>query len=204
LMKLVVIGGHSRNIGKTSLAASLIAATPGIAWTAAKLTLFGHGICSADGEPCDCAVESPDHPFVVTAERDREGSSDTARLLRAGAKQVFWLRAPQDRLGEALPTLLERLERAPYVLLESNSVLDFLDPDVYVPLMDHGTTDFKASALRLSSRASAFAVVGSGEASRSWPGFDVELLQSRPWFAVAPPAYCSPDLVKFVRARLAA
>ena len=47
-MAIVVIGGHSRSVGKTSVVAGLIAALPELNWTALKITQFGHGICSAD------------------------------------------------------------------------------------------------------------------------------------------------------------
>src|SRR6266436_5467605 len=53
-MAVVVVGGHTRNIGKTSVVAGLIAALPERHWTAFKVTQFGHGMCSANGEPCDC------------------------------------------------------------------------------------------------------------------------------------------------------
>ena len=53
-MAIVVVGGHTRNIGKTSVVAGLIAAMPEMRWTAFKITQFGHGMCSANGEPCDC------------------------------------------------------------------------------------------------------------------------------------------------------
>ena len=43
-MSLIVIGGHSRNVGKTSVVAGLIAATPQLNWTAFKITQYGHGI----------------------------------------------------------------------------------------------------------------------------------------------------------------
>ena len=56
-MSLIVIGGHSRSVGKTSVVAGLIAALPEYNWTAMKITQHGHGICSADGEPCHCATD---------------------------------------------------------------------------------------------------------------------------------------------------
>ena len=66
-MSLVVVGGHTRNIGKTMVVANLIAALPQYNWTAMKITQHGHGICSAVGEPCDCAVEY-DHPYAISEE----------------------------------------------------------------------------------------------------------------------------------------
>ena len=40
-MALIVIGGHSRNVGKTSVVAGLIAALPEYNWTAFKITQHG-------------------------------------------------------------------------------------------------------------------------------------------------------------------
>ena len=59
----IVIGGQTRNIGKTSVVAGLIAALRERQWTAVKITQYGHGICSADGVPCDCATA--DHSWVI-------------------------------------------------------------------------------------------------------------------------------------------
>ncbi len=185
-MKLVVVGGQSRSVGKTSLACSLIRATPEYDWTAVKIAQFGHGICSADGKPCDCAVDDPEHPFALTVERDREGRSDTSRLLAAGASEALWLRVAQGRLADAMPLLRERLVGREYVLIESNSVVDYLEPDVYVSVVDDRVADFKPSARRLLDRADAIASVAGADGH----------------FAVEPPDYCSAELAAFVRARL--
>ena len=67
-MAIVVVGGHSRNIGKTSVVAGLIAALPELRWTAVKITQYGHGICSANGEACDCATADQARSVL-----DREG-----------------------------------------------------------------------------------------------------------------------------------
>lgn len=198
-MKRVVVGGQSRNIGKTSLAVSLISAMPELDWTAVKVTLFGHGICSQDGRPCDCAVDDPDHPFLISRETDSGGSSDTSRMLQAGARKALWVRAPQGRLGEAMPALEAHLRDDEHVLFESNSVLDFFTPDLYVVLLDPGVEDFKPSALRLLGRADAFAVSGS----TPWPDpLLSKVTAARPVFPVAPPLWISDKLAAFARDRL--
>src|SRR5205807_8048357 len=102
-MAVVVIGGHSRSVGKTSLVAGLIAALPEFQWTAAKVTQFGHGFCSANGEPCDCATDA--HEWAITEERDRSGISDSSRFLVAGATRALWVRTRQGMLAEAMPEL---------------------------------------------------------------------------------------------------
>ena len=82
-MAIVVVGGHSRSVGKTSVVASLIARLPQRNWTACKITQFGHGFCSANGEPCDCQTD--EHTIAISAERDPNTGTDSARFLAAGA-----------------------------------------------------------------------------------------------------------------------
>ena len=63
-MAIIVIGGHSRSVGKTSVVAGLISALPEFNWTAVKITQYGHGICSANGKACDCATA--DHSWAIS------------------------------------------------------------------------------------------------------------------------------------------
>jgi len=102
-MAIIVVGGHSRSVGKTSVVAGLIAALPELHWTAMKITQYGHGICSADGQPCECATD--DHSWAVTEERDHSGESDSSRFLVAGAARSLWVRTRQGMLAEAMPRL---------------------------------------------------------------------------------------------------
>src|SRR5512132_3578226 len=119
-MKLVMVGGHTRNIGKTSVVEGIIRATPELNWTAAKITQFGHGVCSVNGEACGCAVS--EHQFSITEERRRDTGTDTARFLAAGARRSLWVRTKQGELVTALPSFREELENDRFVIVESNSL----------------------------------------------------------------------------------
>ena len=123
-MPLIVIGGHSRSVGKTSVVAGLIAALPEYDWTALKITQYGHGVCSANGQPCHCATD--DHSWAISEEKDRSGKSDTSRFLAAGAVRAWWVRTEQGRLAEAMPTVRRKLAESGNVILESNSILKFV------------------------------------------------------------------------------
>src|SRR5215813_15071749 len=152
-MSLIVIGGHSRSVGKTSVVAGLISALSEFHWTAFKITQYGHGICSANGQACDCATA--DHSWAITEERNSAGDSDTARFLAAGAVRAWWVRTEQGRLAEAMPAVRERLTAAENVILESNSIVRFLRPDLYLTVLDPSTADFKSSAREFLDRADA-------------------------------------------------
>jgi hypothetical protein len=198
-MSLVVIGGHSRSVGKTSVVAGLISALRDFEWTAVKITQYGHGICSANGEPCDCATG--DHSWAITEEHDRNGESDTSRFLAAGAVQVFWARTEQGRLAEAMPTLRERLAPARNAIIESNSVLRFLRPDLYLTVLDPATADFKTSAREFIDRADAV-ILHQSNAAPAWDAISLKPVADRPLFPITPPPYVTPEIAEFVREQL--
>lgn len=201
-MSTVVIGGNSREVGKTSLATSLIAATRERGWTAIKLTRFGHGICSRDGSPCGCAVTDPMCPFEISHETGAVAGTDTARMLEAGAREVLWVRVAMGQLATALPAIREAVAGRSNVLFESNSIVEHIPPDVYLSVLRLDVQDCKRSASRLAGRADAFVVSGGRGVRPAWAGFDASLLSERPVFDVRPPAYCSGSLVRFVTRRL--
>ncbi len=198
-MAIVVIGGHSRSVGKTSVVAGLISALREFDWTAVKITQYGHGICSANGDACDCATA--DHSWAISEERDPSGESDTSRFLVAGAAQALWVRTEQGRLAEAMPTLRKRLDGARNVIMESNSVLKFLRPDLYLTVLDPSTADFKTSAREFLDRASAV-ILHQAKDGAAWQSVSLKPVADRPMFRITPPPYATPEIAEFVRARL--
>src|SRR5262249_16766172 len=152
-MSLIVVGGHSRSIGKTSVVAGLIAALPEFHWTAMKITQYGHGICSRSGEACACACD--DDTWAVDEEQNISGTSDSSRFLVSGAVRSLWVRTRQGMLAEAMPRVREELASAENAILESNSVLNFVQPDLYLTVLDAATEDFKSSAAQFLERADA-------------------------------------------------
>jgi hypothetical protein len=198
---LIVVGGHSRSVGKTSLVAGLISAMREYEWTAVKITQYGHGICSANGSPCDCATG--DHSWAISEEKNRSGDSDTSRFLAAGATHALWVRTEQGRLAEAMPTLRKHLEQSRHAIIESNSVLKFLRPDLYLTVLDPGTEDFKNSAREFLDRASAVILHDHAKpAGAQWQSVSLKPLSGRPMFRISSPPYVTPEIVEFVRERL--
>src|SRR5260370_15272752 len=118
-MPILVIGGHSRSVGKTSVVAGLIAALPGFHWPALKITQYGHGVCSANGAPCDCATA--DHSFAVSEEKDRSGQSDTSRFLLARADHSWCARTDQGHLAEAMPLIRKILATTQNPIIQANT-----------------------------------------------------------------------------------
>jgi len=197
---LLVVGGHSRNIGKTSVMEGIIRALPDARWTAVKITQHGHGICSSEGEPCQCA-EMRAHPFAIDEERE-PNDTDSGRYLRAGAQRSFWVRTAQNDLGHAMPALRRLLASSPNTIVESNSILGFVVPDLYLAVLDPAVADMKDSQRRFLDRADALLWINRGRARSPWHGIPDRWLAGRKWFSIAPPDYAPPELVTFIASRL--
>lgn len=172
--RVLVVGGQSRNVGKTALVVDLIRAFPEADWTAVKITQYGHGVCAMNGEACACAPS--EHAVALETERDSLGRSDTSRMLAAGARRVLWLRTKQGRLAEGLPQLRRELdgdgaEGERNLIVESNSLMGFLRPRLYLVVLDPAVEDFKGSARRFLDRADAFVFRRSANGGQPARGF---------------------------------
>jgi hypothetical protein len=186
--RVIVVGGHTRSIGKTQLVCDVISAFPKANWIAGKITQYGHGVCAANGSNCDCAPD--EHICAIEWEALPQSGTDSARFLAAGAKRSFWLRTKQGFLAEGLPLMREALGRAlaetdddsPPLILESNSLLQFLKPSLYFAVIDPAREDFKDSARVALDRADALVLRGSMEApaAPSWIKLPANLLRTKP------------------------
>ena len=204
-MAVVVIGGHSRSVGKTSVVAGLIAALTEYNWTALKITQYGHGVCSLNGESCHCATD--DHSWAISEEKDRSGESDTSRFLVAGAVRALWVRTEQGRLAEAIPTIRRRLAESENVILESNSILKFVRPDLYLTVLDPATADFKRSAQEFLDQADALILHASREPNGgkpAWANISLKPVAGGPIFEIRPPEYVTSEIAEFVRNKVIA
>ncbi len=195
----LVVGGHSRNIGKTSLAAGLIGRFKERQWTAVKITQYGHGVCSRAGTPCGCEAD-PEHPVALSEEYE-PGASDSGRFLAAGAARSFWLRTPAGQLGSAGGVLRRILQQNANVIVESNSILELAQPSLFLMLLDFACRDFKDSSLRFLDRADAYAVVDNGLDVPLWQDVACGRWRDRPQFRINPPDYATAALCGFVESR---
>lgn len=199
-MAIVVVGGQTRNIGKTSVVAGLIAALPQFEWTAFKITQFGHGICSANGKPCAC--ETGPHTIAISEERDPATGTDSARFLAAGAVRSFWVRTRQGQLADAMPRVRKELAFATNAIIESNSIVGLLQPDLYLTVLDPANSDFKASAESYLERADVVVWSGSVPDATKWPDALMRSARNKPHFFLELSSYTNAALTQFVAERV--
>jgi hypothetical protein len=158
-------------------------------------------MCSANGEPCDC--ETAEHSVAVSEERaGGDSTTDSGRYLAAGAARSFWVRTRQGDLSGAMPRIRKEIALAENVVIESNSILRFLRPDLYLSVLDPETPDFKDSAKYFLDRADAVLVAEGELGHPEWKGISLKLLEGTPVLPMRPPLYVTGEVVEFVKQRL--
>ncbi|MFA5354712.1 MAG: molybdopterin-guanine dinucleotide biosynthesis protein MobB, partial [Thermodesulfovibrionales bacterium] len=130
-------GGHSGS-GKTTLASALLAhlSSVGERWGAVKYTKTAIYCSIIDDREILC-------------QKDK----DTERFFRSGAVEVLWVQSPEQELGEVVPMAIDRLSHLDGIILEGNSAIEFLKPDVVLFLSGDSHRRPKASGERLLSTA---------------------------------------------------
>jgi len=146
-----------------------------------------------------------EHMWSVSEEKDAASGKDTARYLSSGAKRSLWVRTKQGRLAEAMPDLRRELggtSSTANVIIESNSVLRFLRPDLYLTVLDPSTADFKDSSREFLDRADAV-LLHAANGRAQWERVSLKPVEGRPMFEIRPPQYVTLEVVAFVRKRIA-
>ena len=194
LFRLIVVGGHTRNIGKTQLVCDIIHAFPKVYWIAGKITQQEGGLSARDVESVGCAPT--EHNCLLDWETRTDTETDSARVLKAGATRSFWLRSRQGALADCLPLLRQALcdsisdpsePRKKALIVESNSLVQLVKPSLYFAVLHPDKEDFKESALAalgtanaLVLRADATPATPDAPPAPLWMKVPSKLLQQRP------------------------
>jgi hypothetical protein len=185
---LVVVGGHSSGIGNKSIVTELIRAMPRANWTAVKITQ--HRRKPSQQPPC-----------VLTEQKDA-GSMDGGQYLAAGARKAFCLMVTPGHLEQAVAAISEIIATSENTIVESNSILEFVHPDLYLAVLDFAVKEFNESCRRFLARADAYLLVNTDAPAQTWRAEVHPLLLGKPQFCLASADRIPKKLVSFLESLL--
>lgn len=123
---LLIVSGLGRNIGKTELASQLIKQQ------SQQGPVYGIKV----------SVIGPDHSSLISCQQNSSyqifeetnpnSVKDTSRMLRSGARKVFYLQTDNQGISLAFPRLLKLVEQKLPIICESNSLGDFFTPGLHL------------------------------------------------------------------------
>ena len=126
---MILIGGTGRNIGKTTLAESLIRKLSRfVPVTAIKMANIHPRNFSAHGHD----VRSFRHKISIRKETDSQGNKDSMRFLKAGAVDSWFIETKDEFLSETFPEIEKILKKTRWSVCESNSLRNFIRPALFI------------------------------------------------------------------------
>jgi molybdopterin-guanine dinucleotide biosynthesis protein len=174
----VAIGGFTSEVGKTTLMCELLRRLPG--WEAIKMTRGHYRSCGKDPHACCVSHLLGDEPLIRSGRAETYAhGKDTGRYWDAGASNVHWAIVTDEQVEEGIRRALARVS-APGVLIEGNSLLDFVEVDFAIMVARSSGGRVKPSARRALGKSSALFLSdeevdgGGGDAARerfeTWRG----------------------------------
>ncbi|MDP2157513.1 MAG: hypothetical protein Q8K68_07390, partial [Nitrospirota bacterium] len=82
-----------------------------------------------------------------------EHGKDTWQMLTSGAREVVWVRSDRSGLRELLPKALKRLCHLDLIIVEGNSAIEFLKPDIVIFIFGKGRKRWKPGIEELAAGA---------------------------------------------------
>lgn len=187
-MAIVVVGGSTKDIGKTALVCAVISALSDFNWTAVKIT--GHSYEAPIAASTNSALPSS----TIWEETVAGQETDTARFLAAGARRALLVTRHDEQVP--IEELRQALGNDRNILFESNRIIDCMRPDVCLALAGSSQTELKPSFLSLLRKADALVSIGrieieSAELPADIPRFELESLDRLP-----------TEMTKWLRSRM--
>lgn len=127
---IIGIGGAYRGVGKTTIASLILGRLKG--WGAIKYTKTAI-YCSVTDDVSILSIEG----------------KDTSRLLNSGAEKVVWVKSPYENIAEILPLAIKNLSSQEGIVVEGNSAIEVLKPDIVIFLTGSEGDENKSSAEKI-------------------------------------------------------
>ncbi|MCX8030766.1 MAG: hypothetical protein N3A59_04200 [Thermodesulfovibrionales bacterium] len=83
---------------------------------------------------------------------NQEGK-DTYRYYDAGAEEVLWVKSPASELQEIMPFAIEKLSHLDAIIIEGNSAVSAISPDVIIFTSLNNISDIKPSSWDIFKKA---------------------------------------------------
>lgn len=87
-----------------------------------------------------------------------ESGKDTQRFIESGAEEVLWVQSTQDDLPEIMTLALDRLHHLDGIIVEGNSAIDSIKPDIIILVSIGNNSEVKVSAWDIFDKANIFIV----------------------------------------------
>jgi len=135
--KSIIISGTARNVGKTTFACQLIEKYKPEKVIAIKISPHFHSI-EADAE-----IIEQNEDFVIVREHKKESSKDSARMLNAGASEVYFIMTLDNNLLKVVNFLSTIVDTNSRIIIESAAIRRYILPQKFYVVYNNDNPNIK-------------------------------------------------------------
>ncbi len=147
---ILLIGGATRNVGKTAFTCSVIKnVSENHKVIGLKIKTIYEGDDFFHGKDRNPLTGN----YRIIEEKKASGNEDTERMLQAGASRVFRIKAKSEYLHDAIEDFFTRISGNSLIVCESNSLRMVLKPAVFLLIRLKNSKKIKPSAEKLAPLA---------------------------------------------------
>jgi len=123
---LLLIAGTGNKSGKTTLACRIVGQFSNEGVIAIKITPHFHETTPG------LVLLTETSGYSVYEEENAASEKDTSRMLKAGARKVFYAKVTDDNLLPAFKAIMEHIPEGTPIVCESPALRYYLEPGVFV------------------------------------------------------------------------
>lgn len=126
--KLLLIGGAGKNTGKTTLACKIIEKFKEYPVVGIKIARY-KSVASLKEKYPDIPEQQN---YLLVAEDEMNGKTDSSRMLVAGAKDSFYIACPEPEIFTLFSKIVRKYDNQTLFVVESNSLGRYLEPGLTI------------------------------------------------------------------------
>ncbi len=125
---LLIVGGSGRNVGKTEFICRLIEKI------SSKHDVYALKVSAVFPDEAGCHGDHSEDvsDYYLLEESRRDSAKDSSRMLRAGARSVFYLRSDNEGILNGFAAFRKKIPPGAVLLCESNSLVNYVKPGLFV------------------------------------------------------------------------
>jgi hypothetical protein len=141
LRNMLIIGGASRNVGKTELVCGLIRRF-GSEREIVSLKISG---INPGSDPLHGDHGPPPEKFHLLEETSKTGQKDSSKMLISGASRSFYLRTGDEHTMDAMDYFFSVVDPGSVIICESIMLRRFIRPGLFVMIRSNREESVKKS-----------------------------------------------------------
>jgi len=143
----IIIAGTGQNVGKTTLVCNIISENKTKNIYAIKISPHFHKLTKTD------KIIKQTNDFVIIEETNIDTGKDSAKMLKSGAKKVFYVQCTDEYLAEVFNEIKKLIPEESNIIIESGGARNIFKPTLFLMIKHADINQIKIKSAKLLSLA---------------------------------------------------